>query len=225
MSYKKFIENYFGANEKLRSLQDNFEEAVISLVNCYECGGKLLICGNGGSSADADHIVGELMKGFEQSRPLSEEVLRNFENVLGEDGINIGKKLQRSLPAISLTAHSALLTAISNDIGFDYVFAQQVIGYGRKGDVLMLLSTSGNSQNIINACIAAKATGIKTMGITGESGGKIKEFCDILLRIPEKNTAKVQEWTIQLYHLLCGVLELHFFGGDQNLQKSVASNL
>ena len=210
MEYKKLIEQYFDKEDKKGDLRSNFEDAVEKLIRCYECGGKLLVCGNGGS-ADADHIVGELMNHFEISRPLSADTIANFNGIFGEEGINIGKKLQRALPAISLSAHTALVTAISNDIGYDYVYAQQVIGYGKEGDILLALSTSGNSQNIINACITAKAIGITTIGITGESGGKIKELCDILLKIPEKNTARIQERTIQLYHLLCGVLELHFF--------------
>jgi len=216
MLRNKIIESYFVANEGLRGLQGNFEEAVTAMTNCYEEGGKLLICGNGGSSADADHIVGELMKGFESDRPLPEETIDSFTRIMGERGTDIGKKLHRALPAISLSSHTALITSISNDMGYEYVYAQQVIGYGRKGDILLALSTSGNSPNILNACVAARATGLKTIAITGQSGGKIRDYCDIPLNIPETRTAIIQERTIQLYHLLCRALELHFFCGNRD---------
>ncbi len=211
MEYKKIIEKYFREDKTIEKLESVFKEVLEALICSYAIGGKLLICGNGGSSADADHIVGELMNCYEHSRPLPAETVNIFANILGEEGTHMGEKLQRALPAISLSAHTALITAISNDIGYDYIYAQQVIGYGRKGDILMALSTSGNSQNIINGCVAAKANGIKTIGITGVSGGRMKDYCDIIIEIPEKNTARIQERTIQLYHLLCRALELHFF--------------
>jgi len=205
---EKLVERY----NELSPLKQEIQKAASTIIQSYENGGKLLACGNGGSSADSDHIVGELMKSFEGKRPLNAEVKENLEKVGGTRGTYLAEKLQQGLPAISLTTHTALITAVANDIHADVIFAQQVTGYGVEGDVLMGMSTSGNSQNVIDAILVAKAKGMVTIGFTGESGGKMKELCDILINVPETRTAFVQELHLPVYHILCLMIEQYFFG-------------
>ena len=196
---------------QLTVLKTEIEKAGNAIIDSYKNGGKILVCGNGGSASDSDHIVGELMKSFEGKRPLSQTLKTQLENVSGERGMYLSDKLQQGLPAISLTAHSALISAVANDIDADLVFAQQVTGYGNSGDILIGMSTSGNSQNVIDALIVAKAKGLITIGFSGESGGKMKEFCDILINVPERRTAFVQELHLPVYHVLCLMAEDYFF--------------
>ena len=164
----------------LFDLRNPIAEAAGMIINCYSRGRKLLICGNGGSSADADHFAAELMKSFESGRPLDKSLKVRFLEVSGTRGRFLGEKLEHALPAISLS-NTALTTAISNDIDPSLIFAQQVIGYGEEGDVLIGISTSGNSQNILDACITAKALNLNVIGLTGESGGRMKHYCDLLV--------------------------------------------
>ena len=178
-----------------------FEEAVSQLVNCFRRGGKLLLCGNGGSSADCAHIVGELVKGFCKKRPLPKEL----QEAIGTD------RLQMGLPAIDLTANAALISAVNNDLGGELVYAQQVMAYGRAGDVLIGISTSGNSKNVALAVKAAKALGLYTIGLTGCGGGRLAELCDLTLRSAEKETYLVQEDHLMFYHRLCLRVEEAFF--------------
>lgn len=180
-------------------------------INCYENSGKLLICGNGGSAADADHITGELLKSFSKKRPVTDGFKATLESVSDERGTLLAEKLERGLPAISLSAHSALTSAVSNDIGGDFIYAQQIMGYGNKEDVLVAISTSGNSQNIIDAAITAKAKGMKIVGLTGESGGKLKQYCDAAICVPSSITPVVQEYHLPIYHILCQISEHKFF--------------
>ena len=196
---------------QLQPLKNEIRQAADCLVRCYENGGKVLACGNGGSCSDSDHIVGELMKSFEQKRPVDDTLKNRLKEIAGERGNYIAEKLQIGLPAISLTAHSALITAFANDVDPNLIFAQQVAGYGNLGDVLIALSTSGNSQNITDAIITAKAKGLTVIGLTGESGGKMKLICDILINVPGKRTALVQELHLPVYHAICAMVESHFF--------------
>lgn len=196
---------------QLLPLRDTILQAAESLVACYAGGNKVLVCGNGGSCSDSDHIVGELMKGFERMRPLGQSLKEKLLVVDRERGTYLAEKLQQALPAISLTAHSALITAVANDNGADLVFAQQVLGYGNKGDILIGISTSGNSRNVIDAVITAKARGLTVVGLTGQSGGKMKAYCDILINVPGTNTARIQELQLPVYHALCRMVEDHFF--------------
>ena len=196
---------------QLAHIKENISEAAEMLIQCYSTGGKVLVCGNGGSCSDADHIVGELMKGFEKKRPVKSALAEKLAGIGGERGRYLSEKLQQGLPAISLTVHNALITAVANDIDGDLIFAQQVIGYGNPGDILIGLSTSGNSQNVIDAIIAAKAKGMKVIGMTGETGGKMKPFCDVLIPVPETRTLSVQELHLPVYHTLCLMIENHFF--------------
>jgi len=171
-----------------------------------------LICGNGGSCADSDHIAGELMKSFERERPLAQSLKDALTGINGERGSYLADKLEQGLPAISLNAHSSLISAISNDIGSDLIFAQQVAGFGNSPDILLAITTSGNSQNVIDAAITARAKGLKVIGLTGETGGRLKEFCNIIINVPETETASVQELHLPVYHAICRLIEDHFFG-------------
>jgi D-sedoheptulose 7-phosphate isomerase len=199
-------------HEKLVHLKESISKAAELLIETYQNGGKVLVCGNGGSSADAGHIVGELMKSFEAKRPLKPEVQQKLKTQFGERGSLLAETLQQGLPAISLSEHTSLITAISNDLGGDFIFAQQVAGYGNPGDVLLVLSTSGNARNVLDALIVAKAKGLKTIGMTGETGGKLKEFYDVLINVPETRTAYVQELHLPIYHTLCMIVEKEIFG-------------
>jgi D-sedoheptulose 7-phosphate isomerase len=195
----------------LISVKHRISRAVDLIISCYTTDGKLLVCGNGGSSSDADHLVGELMKSFELKRPLKGDIAEKLSGDFGERGVYLSKKLDGGLPAISLTSQSALTTAISNDIDANLIFAQQVAGYGKSGDILIAISTSGNAQNVVDACITARAMNIKVIGLTGLTGGHIKDFCDVLINVSEKNTAYVQELHLPVLHTICQLIENHFF--------------
>ena len=183
----------------LAQMRGAIEQAYRILEECYENGSKLLVCGNGGSAADSDHIVGELMKGFYKQRMLPEEERKRF----GEQG----EKLQGALPAIALTQHGALSTAFLNDVDPAMVFAQQVYGYGQGGDVFLGLSTSGNSANVVLAAKVAAAKGMKVITMTGRNGGKLKELSDVCMIVPAQVTADIQEYHLPVYHTLCAMLE------------------
>ncbi len=211
MNKNKFVELLLKRNSELTGLKVEIEKAGKAIIDSYENGGKLLVCGNGGSASDSDHIVGELMKSFEGKRSVNQTLKTNLSKVAGERGMYLAEKLQQGLPAISLTAHAALTSAVANDIDADVVFAQQITGYGNAGDILIGMSTSGNSQNVIDALIIAKAKGLVTIGLTGKTGGRMKEFCDILINVPETRTAFVQELHLPVYHTLCMMVEDYFF--------------
>ncbi len=196
---------------KLTSSKEELEAALNTIISCYENGGKLLICGNGGSSADSDHIVGELMKGFLKKRPLNEskklEMKRNF---CGIDDAMLDK-LQGALPAISLGSAAALNSAFSNDVDPELVYAQALLGLGCPNDVLIAISTSGNSKNALAAAKLAKALKITVISLTGMGGGKLKEISDVCIAVAESETYKVQELHLPVYHWLCAKVEEHFF--------------
>lgn len=177
----------------------------------FTSGGKLLVAGNGGSAADSEHIVGELMKGFVKKRELSENDKKAIEAVNSEYAKSLNENLQGALPAIALTGHPALSTAYLNDVDGTLGFAQQVYGYGNKQDVFLGITTSGNSQNILYAMTVAKAKGMKTIALTGRDGGKVKELADACIVVPEKETFKIQELHLPIYHALCLMLEDTFF--------------
>lgn len=189
----------------------DIESAFDALVSSYRNNGKVLLCGNGGSASDCEHIVGELMKGFLLKRPVDSEYRQRLLEVDPSEGEYLANNLQQALPAISLVSQSALMTAFVNDVAADMVFAQQVYGYGHKQDVLIGLSTSGNSTNVINAFKVAKALGMKTISLTGMSGGKLKELSDISICVPWEETVEIQERHLPIYHALCIMLEKEFF--------------
>ena len=182
------------------------------LKECYSNDGKLLACGNGGSAADAEHIVGELMKGFKKQRRISPNKSRALIDVHAEMGKILAENLQGALSAIALDGHIALSTAYMNDCEPLLCFAQQVNGYGCYGDVLLGISTSGNSKNIISATVVARALGIKIVGLTGAKGGELASVSDVVVKVPETETYMIQELHLPVYHCWCLMLEEHFFG-------------
>jgi len=212
MNTDQILTEMLNRYSQLDHLKEPIKIAAETIIKTFQNGGKLLVCGNGGSCSDADHIVGELMKSFEGRRPLSQPLQENLKQLSPETGTMLAEKLQQGLPAISLTVHSALITAIANDISGEVIYAQQVVGFGNPGDVLLGLSTSGNSQNVIDAMIVAKAKGMTTIGMTGETGGKMKEWSDILINVPEHRTAYVQELHLPVYHAICMMIETEIFG-------------
>jgi phosphoheptose isomerase len=189
----------------------DIEAAYNVLRDCYQSGGKVLTCGNGGSAADAEHIVGELMKGYLLKRPLPEEVRARLKAASPDDGDYLAAHLQGGLPAISLVSQTSLLSAIANDTAADMVYAQQVYAYGREGDALIGISTSGNSANVVRAMQVAYALGLRTIGLTGRTGGKVKPLCDVCIRVPANDTTLVQERHLPIFHVLCAMLEEEFF--------------
>ena len=195
----------------LSGVKNEIRKASASIIACYEQGGKVLVCGNGGSCSDSDHIVGELMKGFEKKRQISRPLKKLLSDYGGERGNYLAEKLQQGLSAISLTAHTGLMTAVANDTDASLIFAQQVVSHGKAGDILIGLSSSGNSQNVIDAMITAKAKEMIVIGLTGETGGRMKSFCDILINVPGRRTTFVQELHLPVYHVLCLMVETHFF--------------
>jgi len=211
MKNDKILEQLCERYPSLSGLKTTISEAAGVIIECYTRGGKLLVCGNGGSCADADHFAAELMKSFESRRPLEESLKERLTEISGSRGRILAEKLEHALPAISLASNTALSTAISNDIDPSLVFAQQVIGYGNEGDLLIGISTSGNSQNVVDACITARALNLNIIGITGETGGKMKHHCDILINVPETRTARVQELHLPVLHAVCLIVENHFY--------------
>ncbi|MBO5913479.1 MAG: SIS domain-containing protein [Clostridia bacterium] len=195
----------------LTDTEADITSAVEVLIKCFKKGGKLLVCGNGGSASDALHIVGELMKDFYFPRPLTDDE-KLFIHMSGEDGEYICENLQRALPCIALVGSPAIESAYANDRAPDLCFAQQVFGLGSKGDVLLGISTSGNSKNVIYASQVAKSKGMTVIGLTGKTGGKMNDKCDICLKAPEIETYKIQERHLPMYHTICLCLENEFFG-------------
>jgi D-sedoheptulose 7-phosphate isomerase len=189
------------------------EEAIIKtvkvLIACIENDGKILICGNGGSASDSDHIVGEMLKGFRKKRRLSNDLKKKIYDVGGNS--KLADSLQGSLPAISLNVHNALITAIVNDMGGEYIYAQQVIGLGNEGDVFVGISTSGNAVNVYNAAIVSKAKKLKVICLTGKTPGKLGEISDIQLCVDETETWMIQDKHSTLYHVICASVEEHFY--------------
>jgi D-sedoheptulose 7-phosphate isomerase len=189
----------------------DLERAFELLRESYAQGKKVLVCGNGGSAADGEHLVGELMKGFLSKRPIPDEVRRKLRAVAPDGGDYLADHLQGALPTLSLASQLALLTAYANDVAADMGFAQQVYGYGLPGDALIGISTSGNSANVVHALQVARALGLGTVGFTGRGGGRMAPFCDVLVAVPSEKTAEIQERQLPLYHALCAMLEEHFF--------------
>ena len=191
--------------EDINNAYELMEEAY---SNCR----KLLVCGNGGSASDSEHIVGELMKEFKLKRKVYSDHAAVLKEIDPELGQTLAEHLQGALPAISLTGHSSLQTAYMNDAVPELVFAQQVNGYGKPGDVFLGISTSGNSKNVLYAAVNAKAKGLKVIGLTGAKENRLMKYADVCIRVPEAETYKIQELHLPVYHCLCLMLEDHFFG-------------
>ena len=208
---QKHLELFCERYPTLVPIKEDILNTYTILEECYKNGGKLLIAGNGGSAADAEHIVGELMKKFKISRPVPETLAEKLEIIDPVIGKQLANDLEQGLMAIPLVAHEALTTAYLNDVGSLSVYAQQLYGYGRPGDVFLGISTSGNSQNILYATVLAKAIGMKTIGLTGRAGGNMSKLADITIRVPADETYMIQELHLPVYHCLCLMLEDRFF--------------
>ncbi|OXS53883.1 phosphoheptose isomerase [Cohnella sp. CIP 111063] len=189
----------------------DIQQAFLVLERCYRSGGTVFIAGNGGSAADSEHIVGELMKGFMLKRPVPDSFRQRLSEHYPNEAEEIGDGLQGALPAMSLVSQSALFTAYCNDVAADMAFAQQVYGYGKEGDVLLGISTSGNSRSVIRALQVARAKGMATIGLTGGTGGAMKALCDAAIIVPYELTPDIQERHLPIYHSLCIMLEEAFF--------------
>ena len=196
------MENLLKRYPSLEVCKEDIENALKLMLDTYKNGGKVLVCGNGGSASDSAHIVGELMKGFKSKRYVTDERI-------AED-LRCG--LQGALPAISLPSQTGVLTAFINDVDPDMMYAQLVHGYAKENDLLIGLSTSGNSKNVVNAARVAKALGAKTLALTGEKESKLSEICDVCIKVPETETYKVQEYHLPVYHYMCLETEKYFFG-------------
>lgn len=186
----------------LRCAEKEIAEAIRMIIDTYEAGGKLLIAGNGGSACDAEHIVGELMKGFKSKRSVSDPRIPAA----------LSEKLQGALPAIALTSGTALPTAYLNDVDGEYTVAQTLYGLAKPGDAVLLISTSGNAKNLLHTAELAACIDVKSIALTGESGGKLAQVCDLTVKVPATETYRVQEYHLPIYHEICAAVEQHFFG-------------
>lgn len=180
------------------------------MLATYRAGGKVLVCGNGGSASDAEHIVGELLKKFKKHRDIPADVKAQLE-ATGADGAALAAKLEGSLAAVTLLSQSGILTAFANDVGWDEAYAQQLLGLGRAGDTLIAISTSGNSRNCVYAALVAKTLGVSVVSLTGAGGGRLAGLADAAVRAPETETYKIQEYHLPVYHALCAMLEEELF--------------
>ena len=196
----------------LSVVRQSIIDAYIIMEDCYEHDGKLLIAGNGGSAADAEHIAGELMKRFKTPRPVSARFANKLISIDPVRGQNLARNLECGLMAIPLVAHEAMTTAYINDVDGLGVFAQQLYGFGRPGDVFLGISTSGNSKNVMSATVVARALGIKVIGLTGEKGGELASVSDVCVKAPSDETYMIQEYHLPIYHCWCLMLEERFFG-------------
>ena len=212
---RKYLDELITRYPILESVESEIWKAFQILEESFLSGGKILVAGNGGSAADSEHIVGELMKGFVKKRELSEQIKQNLIRVGGEDGEILGNALQGALPAIALVGNNALDTAYANDVNAELVIAQSVYGYGNAEDVFLAISTSGNAVNLNYAMIAAKVKGLKCIALTGKDGGKLKEKADLSIIVPEQETFKIQELHLPIYHVLCLMLEEKFFANNE----------
>lgn len=210
----KYIRNLVQRYPELSSVEKDIAAAYLLLEECYKNNHKLLIAGNGGSASDSEHIAGELMKRFKILRPIPTDLALKLKEVDPVRGENLANNLERALMAIPLVAHEALSTAYINDVDGLGVFAQQLYGFGREGDVFLGISTSGNSKNVINATVVARALGIKIIGLTGADGGELARVADVAVKVPETETYMVQEMHLPVYHCLCLMLEERFFGAQ-----------
>ena len=196
----------------LKAVHNEVWEAFSMMRDSFLKGGKLLLCGNGGSSSDSDHIVGELMKAFCAKRKINPELQSRLQELYGEEAEYFTKHLEQGLPAISFSSQTALHTAFSNDQDEALFYAQCLLGYGKKEDVLLGISTSGNAKNVGYALKLAKAMGVKSILLTGKDGGTGKDLADLSIVVPSKETYRIQELHLPIYHCLCLMLEQYFFG-------------
>lgn len=209
---ESYIDLLLKENPELEYLRKPISDTVAAIVAAYRKGGKIMICGNGGSCSDSDHIVAEFMKGFLLKRELTEAQRAEIESMGFDNGKYIADSLQQGIEAVSLTAQTAIGTAVINDIGSDMMYAQQVYAMGREGDLFIGISTGGNAENVINALKVAKSKKITACGLTGKKCGKMNGFCDILIDVPSVETYRIQEYHIKVYHAFCAEAERIIFG-------------
>lgn len=207
---KKHFDLLFNRYPMLEEQKEHIAAVYEAMSETYHNGGKLLICGNGGSAADSEHIVGELMKSFLIRRGVGKELAETL-SAYGEKGKKLSEHLEAGLPAVSLCGHPSLATAFQNDAEPAMTFAQQVLNLGKKEDMLLALSTSGNSENCVYAVLTAKAKGMKVAALTGEKNSALSEIADVTIKAPSAETFKIQEYHLPIYHCLCAMLEAEFF--------------
>lgn len=212
MDPQQHLDTLIARYPALAACRDDISQAYTLIRDTFAGEGKLLVCGNGGSAADSEHIVGELMKGFCLPRPLPWKVSSALQSTDPTLGPYLAGHLQAGLPALALTGQIALGTAFQNDVAPELAFAQQVCGYGRSGDVLLAISTSGGSRNVLYAAVTARALGMTVIGLTGAAESRLSQFADVCIRVPETETYRVQELHLPVYHCLCRMLEERFFG-------------
>lgn len=205
------LHTYCGRYPAIAEIKEPLWECIRLLCDCFEKGGQLLVCGNGGSCADADHIVGELVKAFKLKRPLAAPLSMALRGE-GQRGEQLAEHLQGGLPAINLGAHISLMTAVVNDMGGEYIYAQQVAAYGRAGDVFLGISTSGNAVDVLHAGLVARAKGMKAVGLTGRTGGKMEEQFDLMLHADSTVTEDIQDLHSAIYHAICAAVEYQCWG-------------
>lgn len=211
MEEYRYLQELTDRYPALKGLEEEIRAVYLVIKESFQAGGKLLVAGNGGSCADAEHIVGELMKSFVKPRPVPEALK---EALIREDpgmGEALSNRLQRGLPAIALNSHPGLMSAFLNDVDGEMAYAQQVLGYGKKGDVFLGITTSGNARNIRYAAVTARAMGLRVVGLMGRDGGALRALCDAAVIAPEKETYRIQELHLPIYHALCLMLEETFF--------------
>lgn len=221
LKLKKHIDLLVQRYPRLKSITPSIISAYEVMEQAYSMDHKLLVAGNGGSAADSEHIAGELMKRFKSPRPVTSDFAKKLCEIDSVRGPQLSKNLERSLMAIPLVAHEALSTAYINDVDGYGVFAQQLLGFGRPGDVFLGISTSGNSQNIMNAVVVAKALEMKVIGLTGADGGELASTADVVVKAPETETYLIQELHLPVYHCWCLMLEDRFFGGYDKKEDKV----
>lgn len=209
-STREILKDLIKRYPQLTSVENDIEKTFLTLQSAYDNGNKILICGNGGSASDSEHIVGELLKSFKKKRPIKNEIYNKLSD-FGAEGEKLQGTLEGSLSAVALTSHLALSTAFSNDKEPTVVFAQQLYGLAESGDVLLSLSTSGNSENCVLATVLAKVMGLKTISLTGQSDSRLSAISDITIKVPEYETYKIQELHLPVYHCLCAMLEEELF--------------
>ena len=205
------MDELFSHFPELREMRTELESAADIIIASYKSGGKVLTCGNGGSAADSEHIVGELLKSFEVERPLSRSLMESIQQQCPDDADLFINNLQAPLRAVALTAHPSFATAFANDVNADLIFSQQLLGLADRGDVLIALSTSGNSRNVVLCVKLAKVLGVHSIGLTGRNGSALAALCDVCIGAPSDITYRTQEFHLAIYHALCRVVERHFF--------------
>jgi D-sedoheptulose 7-phosphate isomerase len=204
---QQLIDRYPSLNGIRHSIHEGYE----LIIKTFQSGGKILIAGNGGSAADSEHIVGELMKSFVKKRKLPDDYVARLERINPEIARFLAPRIQPGLPAIALTGHTGLSSACINDIDGTIVYAQQLYGYGKGGDLFIGISTSGNAKNVLYAAVAAKAKGLSVLALSGGTGGKLADYADVSIVVPETETYKIQELHLPVYHALCLMVEEYFF--------------